>query len=529
MTARAPGRPPAGPAPGAAVGPIDGWHVASQNGAPLSESELAEAIETAKEQATLAACADFPSGFRYFLPWWRFRNRETGREISFETLWPGQHALSELMCESLWIFALKAGKLGFSELECAWDGYVARFGPRNSRVHVFSYAGASAQELFGWVRYGLEHLPEWMRWPLLTDEAGGDTSRSLIMQSPDDVDDKRRVVAYATSRNISIDQTCTHAHVDEFAHWPSAPMWAAIQSTIAPTGSCHIVTRGAGPNFAATVYDLAKRGKVTSLSGEARMVAFFAPWSMRPRPDGWFEGQESGSWIQGLKQFAPRTDREALQGDDSYVYPMYENPPGRHLISFHPCELRECERIAVSIDPGAVNPTAMVLMGERTSGRRHVYDEFYQPGASLDEIEGRIMEWWMRAGKPYGAKMQVAVPSDEKTMLATLQRHVGRFGIGVVPAVRDIAIGIGMVGRYLGDDALTVYSGCVNVDNEFRDYRNSSSVDKVTRVEYAGERPVKHHADAMDAIRYATMLLSTWREMRSGPVRLQGGMVIRGR
>lgn len=524
--AAATGRAGPGPTPGSLMGPPMGGHPASQRSPHLSDEQIADAVAAAQEQAILKACSEFPGGFRYFLPWWRFLNRETGREVSFAQLWPGQMALSEVMCESPWIFALKAGKLGFSELECAWDGYVARFGGPNARVHMFSYMGDSAREIFGWVRYGLEHLPEWMRLPMLTDEAGGDTSRSIKLQAGEG--DVRRVVAYATSKNISIDQTCTHAHLDEFARWPVQDMWAAIQSTVAPGGSCHIVTRGAGPNFAAQVYEMAKRGKLVSLSGE-KMVTYFAPWTERPRPEGWFEAQVESFGPAKIKQFAPQTDREALQGDDSYVYPQYENPPGRHVVPAHPCELWECERIGVGIDPGAVNPTAMVLVGERTSGRRHVYDEFYMPGAGLDDIEACLIEWWIRARKPYGGKMQVAVPGDEKTMGATLQRHLGRYGIAVMPAIREIATGIGVVGRYLNDNALTVYAGCVNVDNEFRDYRNTSAVDKVTRVEYAGDRPIKHHADAMDALRYDMMLLSTWREVRGQPVRLAGGMVVRGR
>ncbi len=87
--------------------------------------------------------------------------------------------------------------------------------------------------------------------------------------------------------------------------------------------------------------------------------------------------------------------------------------------------------------------------------------------------------------------------------------------------------GIQLCARYLATDAMTIHSSCVNHDMEFRDYRNSTSTDKTTRIEYAGERPVKHHADCMDEMRYAMGLLSTWVEY--APQRMAGGLVVRGR
>ena len=501
----------------------------SVSAAPVSPPSNKTAIAITKEPLTseqaqeLALCAQ---SFQHFLTYWRFRNRETGEERSFATVWRGQADLADAMEDYPWLFALKAGKLGFSELACAYDGWVARFGHANARVHLFSYSGDSARDIFEWVRYGLEHLPEWMRLPVVNDEAGADNSRSLKLYAGQD--DVRRIIAYNTGRVISIDQTCNHAHLDEFARWPSEEMWAAIQSTIAPHGSCHIITRGRGPNYAAKVYDNAKRGIVTSQSGQV-MRAFFAPYDQRPgRDEAWLAKQAASFGRQSaIWQFAPRTDREALQGDDTYVYPQYENPPGRHLVAAHPCELKDCRKIAIGVDPGGVHPTAMGVWGERSSGRRHLYGEFYEQHSTDDAIESWIVEWWKKAGEPRNWKIRVYVPPDEPTLLATMDAHLKRYGILVLKANTDIDEGIRTCGRYLNDNALTVHASCVNHDNEFRDYRNTTTTDKATKVEYAGERPIKHHADAMDEMRYAHLGLSQWIEYK--PVRLPGGRMVMGR
>src|SRR5512146_1069119 len=78
------------------------------------------------------------ASFWRFLPHWQFVNRETGEIASFAKLWRGQAEAARLMDEHPRLFLLKAGKLGFTELECAFDAWRLRFGPPNCRVHLFS-------------------------------------------------------------------------------------------------------------------------------------------------------------------------------------------------------------------------------------------------------------------------------------------------------------------------------------------------------------------------------------------------------
>jgi hypothetical protein len=153
-----------------------------------------EAALTPLQRSELEACQ---RSFRAFLPHWRFINRETGDVASFEVLWPGQEQFAQLMERESWIFALKAGKLGFTEVACAYDAWVVLFRQPNARVHLFSRDARAAQELVGYIRFGLTHLQDWMQLPLMGDEPGGDTVSSLKLQAG--LDDVRTIVSYAAA------------------------------------------------------------------------------------------------------------------------------------------------------------------------------------------------------------------------------------------------------------------------------------------------------------------------------------------
>ena len=131
--------------------------------APVTTPDLLADIEEASH---------YPDGFIAWLRHWRFRNRETGAVLTFRDPWAGQLEFAQVMIETarlaldlqdwLGIFALKAGKLGFTELECAWDGYCgwARF--VSNRVHLFSKGENESKDMLEYVRFGLRSLePAW--------------------------------------------------------------------------------------------------------------------------------------------------------------------------------------------------------------------------------------------------------------------------------------------------------------------------------------------------------------------------------
>ena len=182
----------------------------------------------------LRRCEDYPKGFYEFLRHWRFVNRETGLIQTFETLWSGQEAAAERMVVHPWLFLLKAGKLGFSELECAWDGYIARFKQPRAHINLFSKDGPASRSLLGMVKYGLRNLPGWMGVQTLPDLPGGDTLTSLKFRvAGTDFDDVRTVLSFAASEFVGIEATATHAHVDELSHMKAAEViWGAVSTTV---------------------------------------------------------------------------------------------------------------------------------------------------------------------------------------------------------------------------------------------------------------------------------------------------------
>jgi len=254
------------------------------------------------------ACRD---SFRHFLGHWRFVNRETGAVLSFNELWEGQARFVDVMETHRMILALKAGKLGFTELECAYDAWAALFGPPNARVHVFSKDEKAAVDLIARIRDGIRRLPRWMRRAPAGDHNDG-TSRTTIRLRVGR-DDVRTIVAYPASTTAAIDQTAMHSHVDELAHMlHPEETWNSIQTTIAPNGSCHIVTRGAGDdNYVATLWTAATNATTD-------LVPFFQPWTARPgRDPAWRELQAATLNMQGLLWFAPETPEDALAGAET--------------------------------------------------------------------------------------------------------------------------------------------------------------------------------------------------------------------
>lgn len=270
--------------------------------------------------------------FRHFLPHWRFVNRETGDLQSFRELWASQDRSVTKMELHRWLVILKAGKLGISELECAFDGWRHRFGGPNARVHLFSMDAQAAIGLLGMVRFGLDHLPEYMRLPLAS-QAGSDTLKQLIYRAGND--DLRRIISYAPTKKAAIDATALHTHVDELARMPHPEeTWAAVESTVAPGGTVHVVSRGAGAqNYLTTLFHQAE-------DPASVLEPMFEPWWARPRfPEGellrakvargeieaaaaWYAEQEAAMpTTSQLWYYAPETAAQALAGaaEDAFI------------------------------------------------------------------------------------------------------------------------------------------------------------------------------------------------------------------
>lgn len=274
--------------------------------------ELERAITEANEQAQVRAACAAPDGFRAFLPHWRFINRESGGLMSFADLWPGQELFVDAMELYRWIFALKAGKLGYTEIECAYDAWRALFGPPNSYIGLFSKDLKAARELLSFVKRGIRRLPEWLRYPV-AEGPGSETTESLILYAGPD--DQRTIVSFAAKGTTAIDRSLMHAHVDELSNMldPRA-VWGSVSTIIVPEGTCHIVTRGRGPD----TYSPELWATCRNVGGSAEMHAFFSPYTMRPRPANWRDAQSDVmANSQALSWYAPESVDDAFAADDA--------------------------------------------------------------------------------------------------------------------------------------------------------------------------------------------------------------------
>ena len=272
------------------------------------------AIAVAELQRQDAVISTEPKiGFREFLPHWTFIDQESRQVRTFADLWPGQEILVDVYMREPWVFALKARKLGFSELECAWDGYVATQMPR-SRVHLFSRREDAAADLKNRVEFGVRALPDGLRPRIL--------STSYLRIELGSATDKRTIQAYPTGSETAVEQTCNHGHVDEFARMGASDserhqIWQAIRPTMA--GSCHFMTTGRGPLNAATkLWYQAKKGV-------SRLYPVFVPYHQRPGRDAkWYEQTRADFLTEtSFKQEYPSTEADALRGDSEYWFLDY--------------------------------------------------------------------------------------------------------------------------------------------------------------------------------------------------------------
>lgn len=308
----------------------------------------------------LAACVARPFGFSHFVKHWRFKNRDASVYVRFGQvgLFTGQQKLVDRMERSLeadrWVFALKAGKLGFSELACAYDGWELVSNPL-TRVHLFSKDATSSNELLAWVRAGIRGLPAYFGAHVRAADRGGDNlNRFSIAVSPEamrlevrptalldvegnpipvspDDEDIRTIVAYAAGPNVSIDQVARHSHVDELSHMAHPEKtWGAISTTVPEGSTLHIISRGAGEAvYSARLWYEAMEGRdpdtfepVNGFVPVSRIDPFFSPWWERDdRDQAWYTKQEATIKIRSaVSYFAPATPEDALAGNLEDIY-----------------------------------------------------------------------------------------------------------------------------------------------------------------------------------------------------------------
>jgi phage terminase large subunit len=156
----------------------------------------------------------------------------------------------------------------------------------------------------------------------------------------------------------------------------------------------------------------------------------------------------------------------------------------------------EMKRFFLALDEGFTNPAVILLVGEDSDGRWHVFKEFYQRGALQETVVKTALAWQ----REWNVET-IAVDEAAAGLIADLNACgcMARGGKGrVVDGINRIQNRLETAGD--GRPRLTFDSGCVNCINEFESYVWAPDKPKDT--------PVKEHDHTSDALRYLDNIMS---------------------
>lgn len=164
-----------------------------------------------------------------------------------------------------------------------------------------------------------------------------------------------------------------------------------------------------------------------------------------------------------------------------------------------PCEWEQTKWRLAGVDLGGGDPTAIVPLGVSKDERVHQFGEFYRRGdVALDDLTDYLFDWHHRA--PFTA---IVVDPSAKAIPESLRR----LGLPVYPANNARGEGLEAVRFWLQSGRFTIEPTATNSIAEFAGYRWAKRRDGESGERYATSTPVDHHADAMDARRYALLAL----------------------
>jgi hypothetical protein len=344
---------------------------------------------------------DQADAFRAWLSIWKFKSGETKAVHTLgDDLWEGQATLADTLATEEHTFLLKARKLGQSTIAVAYAALAARVRDEHARVHLFSYRERAANRLLEHVKFGLDRLPEFLRLPLERE-----TKQELVYDAGGD-GDTRTVVSYPMSKSTAVEETSTHALLDEMSDWPDAEVtFGGLEPTFTALGATsNIVTTGDGPqNWTATYWRMCR-------DGDGLHVPIFLPATARPgRDQEWLERKRRGMTASAFRCEYALTEADALAGpadrefssDDIEAcsrYPRYGPnsrtgwPLGKPQAAFPRRSqrepLHEC-RYIIGVDLGVKDATVITAL-DVSSGTFHVAGYWRYVGATYPQIGGHI-------------------------------------------------------------------------------------------------------------------------------------------
>lgn len=423
--------------------------------------------------------------FREFLRGVRIQNANTQQIIPMEP-WPYLMDAAERWASGESSIVLKARQLGFSWLAAAYACWVAR--RPNSRILAISQGDEYAKELLAKVRFVNENHADGPM-PLSTDNteqmgfAGGGT-----------------IMALPSTRNAGRGFNASLVIVDEAAFHPWAAANAeAYMGTIGDGGQLIILSTSAGAS--GWFYE-----QYRAAGPETGITPMFVPWDARPdRDEAWRQRMHTRLGEQGFQREYPATPDEAFTVAEGLVFPQFSID--RHVRSA-PVPWEDCLYRYAGYDLGGGDPTAVEAWGvyKDSQGvlRVHCYDLLYKVdgAATVPELYAFLGSWHDRA--PF-----VMVEADPAPGGETVAQSLRAMGLPVRRANNARGDGLSTFSLFLDNDWLTIGDHCEEFIREFSGYRWLTRIDQNSKERFATGTPFDHHADAIDAARYALMGMYT--------------------
>lgn len=483
-----------------------GGHRPSASGEAESEVNITTIPLTAPQRAALAELAKAElcrRDFVRFLGYVKVRSDDPLNPVV--TDWQPWDYLTEQA--RLWAsgeseIVLKDRQLGYSWLVAAYSVWRARSG---AMVALISKGQLEARELLAKCRFVEDHLPVYIKHDRFTPK----------------VDELRfgegAILAFPSTPDAGVSFTFQLVVMDEAHFHPyAAENYTAIRPTISAGGQL-IVLSTADPSLGP--YGWFPEMYWASKRGETGYVARFIPWHVRPgRDKDWYE-RERSSYAGNPDAFSAyyaNTDAEAFVGKSGLVFPAFDESVhvwAPHNNLDHPWGWNDSIRKVAGVDFGGGDPTAVVPLGLSGQHQVHQFGEFYRKGAvSVLDIANFLAQY-------PGPGTVVCDPSQT---VAIESLDVALRGTGWTARKADNKRGEGLeaVQLLLESQRLTIHSSCKSSLAEFPGYRWAERTDPSDKSRYQTKTPIDHHADAMDARRYAVVeLLAMTRPMAQMPTR----------
>lgn len=200
-------------------------------------------------------------------------------------------------------------------------------------------------------------------------------------------------------------------------------------------------------------------------------------------PPGYIENisaQYTGLWhdrfIRGMWTMA-----------DGVIYDMFD--PSVHVVD----KLPPMQLLGIGIDDGVNHPAAGILLGLGDDNRLYAVAEFAPP-AGTPADRARLLH---RFEREHGAPDYHFVDPSAAALKIQLNREAFP---GVMNAVNDHKLGIGLVASLLSTQQLLIHRSCTNLLNEIPGY-----VWDAKAAERGEDKPIKENDDFADAFRYAVV------------------------